>query len=996
MNREKMKKYLAVLLLIAMACVGLSIPAAKGIRRIRLAEGPEAREEDIAEALPLRELVLAPGRLWDRLTDRRYFPEHKIWRSPEGVLLQGSEPGQTAFALERTVELARYCEATSRDFAYVILPGKPASDAELTEQGIPCGRNAAADDMKQGLAAVGIPCLDEREAFAGPDFYDSFFKTDHHWTPEAGLQAAGDLLHFLNRRFGESYDVSLLDPEGFTGEMVRSSWVGEQGQAALGPFGETDEFRILKPKAPVNLRYRNEDKNLDLTGGFGILLDPDRLAAENKSPYYSYLHNNSRMEFWNPEAPAGDLLVIKDSFSNVLLPYLSLAAHHITAWDMRTDAGIYPYLEAHPEIRTVLIAYNIAFVPTERMYAFEGREEVREPALLQMEYLDRGLAAVQTDDGVFLSWRLLGTEAYDTVFSVYRNGEKIAEVPDVTCYTDPEGTAADHYAVLPEPEEATDAQAVSVLPEACLRIPLEVPAGSVGADGEACTYSANDAACGDLDGDGSYELVLKWDPSNAFDSGARAKHSGPVYIDAYRLDGTRLWRIDLGPNINAGAHFTQMAVYDLDLDGKAELVLKTAPGTKDGQGRYVTEASLNEAIRSADNGADLRKTVDGADTGGRVLSGDEYLTVFDGETGAAKDTIYYPHPRGTVSEWGDDWGNRSERFLTGIAYLDGVHPHVLAWRGYYGKTTVTAFRLTDGRLLQTADFDSSRDGCAEYAGQGNHSLSAGDVDGDGRDEVLSGSLALDDDLTPLWCSGRGHGDAQHLADYDPVHPGMEFFSVHEGAPYGMTLYDAASGEELFHADSSFDTGRGMMAHTGDTGGYFEMWGRGMDLYASHGGSRVERTDLPLTLNNFRLFWDGDLYDELLDGEFPEEDADRRIRITGNDGLDLLLPEGVTNNRSKHNVCLTADLFGDWREEIVARSADSRELLVYMSTIPTEHRLYTLMHDRSYRVQAAAQNSGYNQPPHLGYYLSETPDDRDQRRSACRIRTVHEGRTEVRK
>ena len=627
-----------------------------------------------------------------------------------------------------------------------------------------------------------------------------------------------------------------------------------------------------------------------------------------------------------------------------------------------------------------------------------------EAAPVQMEYLDRGTVAMKTDEGIFLSWRLLGTEDYHSGFSIYRNGRQIAQVKDSTNYTDAAGSESDQYVVVLAEEPYGEGKTVSVWKEACLRIPLDIPRGGISADGEEYNYTANDATCADLDGDGEYEVILKWDPSNSFDSGAGAKNSGNVYIDAYKLNGEKLWRIDLGINISAGAHFTQMSAYDFDLDGKAELALKTAPGSLDGTGKYVSEASEIPAIRQTDNQADYREKIptNQDSHGGRILSGDEFLTVFDGLTGEAIDTIYYPFPRGSIEEWGDSRGNRSERYLSSVAYLDGINPHLVVWRGYYAKTTAAAYRLESGKLIKRFSFDSSKYVFGNYNGQGNHNLIAADVDYDGRDELLCGSLVLDDDLTVLWCSGRGHGDAAHLADYDPLHRGMEYFSVHETAPYGMTVYDAATGKELFHLDADGDTGRGMMAHVGFTGGYYEIWAAKshdrtipdvvVGTYASYGGRDFLEERFPADSLNFRIFWDDDLYDELLDGDGTEGSS---VQIIGKDGRIAAFPEALTGNGTKQNVCLTADLFGDWREEFVARSRDGKHLLIYTSSIPTGEKLYTLMHDRTYRMQVASQNSGYNQPPHLGYYVSNYSDVYDGRETACWIRTVHNGKEYIR-
>lgn len=625
--------------------------------------------------------------------------------------------------------------------------------------------------------------------------------------------------------------------------------------------------------------------------------------------------------------------------------------------------------------------------------------------LTQMEYLDRGTVAVQTSDGVYLSWRLLGTENYDTAFDIYRDGTYIATVRDSTNYKDTE--VGGQYTVVPAGAAVSEGKAAAVNSEQYMTIPLDVPEGGISLDNEEYTYSPNDVTPADVDGDGEYELILKWEPSNSFDSGKNAKHNGNVYIDCYKLSGEKLWRIDMGININAGAHFTQMAAYDFDLDGKAELALKTAPGTVDGTGQYVSQASLIEEIRNTDDTADLRCAEYGSDTGGRVMSGDEYYTVFEGDTGAALDTIYYPHPRGTVYEWGDGWGNRSERYLSAVAYLDGVTPSMITWRGYYAKTTAAAYDLVDKRLVQVADFDTSVSGYEQFAGNGNHNITVGDADNDGRDEIFCGSLVLDDDFSVLWCSGRGHGDALHLADYDPEHEGLEYFSVHEdysggvitgsttgndGKQHlgGMTLYAAENGEELYHVDSGGDTGRGMMANVGYSDGYFDFWGAG--TYTSYGGTDISKASIYTASTNQRIFWDGDVYDELLDGTGSKNTW---IAIDGYGGRVSTLKNVLTNNDTKNNPCLIADLFGDWREEVVARSTDNKALIVYTTTIPTENKLYTLMHDRTYRMQVACQNAGYNQPPHIGYYINNENDENDMREYAAYIKTVHNGVTETR-
>lgn len=628
----------------------------------------------------------------------------------------------------------------------------------------------------------------------------------------------------------------------------------------------------------------------------------------------------------------------------------------------------------------------------------------------QMEYLDRGTIAVKVDEGVYLSWRLLGTENYDTAFDVYRDNTKIATVSDSTNYVDTKGRSTNTYRVVPEGK--TGDKSVSVWGEQYMTIPLEVPEGGTSYEGNPYTYSPNDASCADLDGDGEYEIILKWDPSNSRDSGKAGEHTGNVYLDAYKLDGTRLWRMDLGVNILAGAHYTQFIAYDFDLDGKAELAFRTAPGTKDGQGNYVSEASESAAIRDVDN------TVDYRTESGLVLTGDEYYTVFQGDTGRALDTIYYPQPRGLAKDklWGDDWGNRSERFLCTAAYLDGIHPSIVTWRGYYGgkdgapgRTGITSYLLENKKLVQQFIFDTRageegyREGYEQYIGQGNHNLTVADVDSDGCDEIICGSLCMENDLTPKWCTFEGHGDALHLGDYDPEHEGMEYFRVcedgvkaytdengayHPAEGYGMSVIDAATGEIMFHVDADNDTGRGVMANVGPLG-YYQFWGAGS--YKAMGGRAFMKTgeELSGASSNFRIFWDGDLYDELLDGT-----AKRNGAIGISAGLDgsriFTISNAITNNDTKNNVCLQADLLGDWREEVVARASTNDALHVYTTTISTEHKLYTLMHDPAYRMQVSAQNGGYNQPPHIGYFVSEQENSADQRQMASYVSTVHQG------
>ncbi|GGH63037.1 rhamnogalacturonan endolyase YesW [Paenibacillus silvae] len=567
----------------------------------------------------------------------------------------------------------------------------------------------------------------------------------------------------------------------------------------------------------------------------------------------------------------------------------------------------------------------------------------------QMEFLDRGVVAVKTGNGVFVSWRLLGTEGSNVAFNVYRDGVKVNASPITgsTNLQDTGGTNNSKYtvrAVVGGTEQAASA-AASVWGSNYLTVPLQIPAGGTTPDGVAYTYSANDASAGDLDGDGQYELIVKWDPSNSKDN-SQSGYTGEVFIDAYKLNGTRLWRISLGKNIRAGAHYTQFMVYDLDGDGKAEVAMKTADGTRDGTGTVIGDASK-----------------DYRNSSGYVLSGPEFLTVFNGQTGKAMSTVNYEPARGNVSDWGDNYGNRVDRFLAAIAYLDGERPSLVMARGYYTRTVLVAYNWRNGQLSKLWTFDSNTSGNSGYAGQGNHNLSVADVDGDGRDEIVYGAMAVDDNGRGLYTTGLKHGDAMHLSDLDPDRPGLEVFQVHETpSNAGISFRDAGTGQLIWGIKTTKDIGRGMAADIDPRYKGAEVWADG-SLYTAK-GQKLGST-LPSS-TNFGIWWDGDLLRELLDSNRID-----KWDYANGKTINLLTASGVSsNNGTKSTPSLQADLFGDWREEVVWRTNDSSALRIYTTTALTDKRIYTLMHDPVYRLGIAWQNVAYNQPPHTGFYLGE--------------------------
>ena len=595
-------------------------------------------------------------------------------------------------------------------------------------------------------------------------------------------------------------------------------------------------------------------------------------------------------------------------------------------------------------------------------------------AFRQMEKLARGLVVSNVGSGMLVSWRLLGSEAPDTEFNLYRDGEKIASIgkTDGTNYLDKDGKVTSEYsvtAVVNGMEQKVEGVAVVLdksvsnsgmsFPYKTLK--LEVPAEQTMPDGEVCTYTPNDVSTADLDGDGEYELILKWEPSNAHDN-SQGGYTGTVFIDAYKLDGTRLWRIDLGKNIRAGAHYTQFQVFDYDGDGKAEMIVKTADGTVDGTGKVIGD-----------------KSKDYRSSGGTVLDGPEYLTVFRGVDGAAVTTVEYQpsrninqHVKGKDAHgyWGDNYGNRCERYLAATGYLDGVRPSAIFARGYYSSSYVAAYNF-DGKDLKLLWLHKS-----EYPGEGlyaegNHSLQAVDLDGDGYDEVFFGAAALNHDGTLRYRTGLGHGDAHHISDLDPDLPGLESWDVHEHTDAQYTEEMRAHDGKIIwgtpQPNPGVDNGRGMAADIDSEYRGFEMW-------SSKGGgmknAKGEKIGSPSVSTNFRIYFDGDEYDELLDGAYVTKfDSKNKKSNVYFDGPKALGATGC--NGTKNTPSLVADLFGDWREELVVRSENDPTTMYIISTpVTSEHRVYTLMHDATYRTAVASENTAYNQPPHLGYYLPD--------------------------
>ena len=569
---------------------------------------------------------------------------------------------------------------------------------------------------------------------------------------------------------------------------------------------------------------------------------------------------------------------------------------------------------------------------------------------LKRERLGRGVIAIRENPStVAVSWRYLSSDPMNESFDIYRNGEKINNHPlkDATFFQDAyTGTESVLYTVKArEGKTESSYQLPANAPSGYLNIPLNRPEDGTTPLGQNYFYTPNDASIGDVDGDGEYEIILKWDPSNAHDN-SHDGYTGEVYVDCYKLNGQQLWRINLGKNVRAGAHYTQFMVYDLDGDGHAEVVMKTADGTVDGVGKVIGDVN-----------ADYRSEQ------GRILTGPEYLTVFNGLTGEAMQTIDYVPERGNLMGWGDSRGNRSDRFLACVAYLDGIHPSVVMCRGYYTRTVLAAFDWDGKELKQRWVFDSNNPGCEDYAGQGNHNLRVGDVDGDGCDEIIYGSCAIDHNGKGLYTTKMGHGDAIHLTHFDPSRKGLQVWDCHENKRDGSTYRDAATGEILFQIKDSTDVGRCMAADIDPTQPGVEMWSVASGGIRNVKGEVVKDRVRGLSCN-MAVWWDGDLLRELLD-------RNRISKYNWEKGIceRIAIFEGtLSNNGTKANPCLQGDIVGDWREEILMRTADNTALRLYVSTIPTDYRFHTFLEDPIYRISIATQNVAYNQPTQPGFYF----------------------------
>ena len=589
------------------------------------------------------------------------------------------------------------------------------------------------------------------------------------------------------------------------------------------------------------------------------------------------------------------------------------------------------------------------------------------------EKLSKGLIGIPTEDGMYFSWRMTLEDAAGLQFDLYRssgggaevklNKEPIDRTSDFLDRT-VDYTVDNRWTLKATTGEvATWTRLKGEKRNPYLSIPVCKPEDGEIA-GESFTYTANDCSVGDLDGDGEYEIILKWFPSNSKRPPQRG-FTGNTYLDAYKMDGTRLWRIDLGPNVRSGAATTNFLVFDFDGDGCAEICCKTGDGTVDGLGHRIGDAQ-----------ADWRTWDKKSPTYGKIVNGPEYLTVFEGRTGKELDSKEYIPTRYPLDGWGgvggncgnDNTGGRSDRFTAGVAFLDGKTPSPVMVRGWYGRTVVAAWTFTNGALKHTWTFDSAAPGWEAYSGMGNHSVTVADFDGDGCDEICVGAMTVDHDGKGLFTTGLRHGDALHAGRFIPSRQGMQVFGVHENEgdneivkrTPAVAMFDGATGEIIWQDGLGQDAGRGVAA---DIDPRYD----GAECWCNIGGLRRGDTGEIISNRkpdscNFTIYWDADPLAELLD----------HVSISkwnwNAESTDLLLKaEGVvSNNGTKGNPCLSGDILGDWREEVIWPSEDQTELRIYSTTIPAVDRRATWMNDRQYRLAIAWQNVAYNQPPHPSF------------------------------
>ena len=587
-----------------------------------------------------------------------------------------------------------------------------------------------------------------------------------------------------------------------------------------------------------------------------------------------------------------------------------------------------------------------------------------------MDKLGRELVAQNTLGGVFLSWRILGEEYYDVTYNVYRDGVRLNSEPlMVSNFTDATGTATSQYTVSAVVRGVEQPQCQSVTPWTAgyKEVTLQKVYSRRGAD-ITDMYSPNDICCADLDGDGELEILLK--RVNETDDAALypvANDSAYTVLEAYRQDGTRLWWIDCGPNMVSMRDVeTNIVAYDWDQDGRAEVILRGADNM------YIHQADGTVTLVGKSN-INTRSNVNHYENATYTNTGSEYLLYLNGLTGSPYQVIDYPLPRGNASDWGDAYGHRSSKHFFGAPFLDGRHPSIFLARGIYTKHAMVALDVNAATHTLTERWRWNSPSSGEWYGQGYHNFGIADVDWDGRDEIVYGSMVIDDNGYGLSTSGLGHGDAQHCSDLDPFRHGQEIFACLEDA-MGCDYRDATTSKLYFRLHASDDDGRCMAGNFSNNFiGSQLVSARSGGMYSSVSDQKVSSGYDGVNLN-FRCYWDGDLLEETfnygaMDDSGWQYGVNPGIAKQGSWSFIKTFTGARTNNSTKGSPCFMGDILGDWRDEFILRDANGN-LRIYSTTFPTDHRIYTTWHDHQYRQGMVWQMCGYNQPPHLSYFLGE--------------------------
>ncbi len=593
------------------------------------------------------------------------------------------------------------------------------------------------------------------------------------------------------------------------------------------------------------------------------------------------------------------------------------------------------------------------------------------------DVLDRGLVAVPSGQGNFVSWRIFGEEYYDTEYNLYRNGVKLNQTPlKVSNYTDTGGSSSSKYQVAAvvrgvEQEKSGEVTRWTQNDGSNYYLPVNMqPVTNRSGAIVTGNYIINDVSLGDVTGDGISEFFVK----RNYTAGVNASGNTTNFhhYECYNIKGERLWWIDLGPNMMAGPDEQwDLVAFDWDEDGKAECVMR-------GADNMIIHTATGKTIN-------IGKMNYYAPRDEYTHQGNEYLLYLNGETGEpyawdGKDNWTpqaYPLPRFESGEsdyataWGAaDTGHRSSKHYFGAPCLDGRHHSIFLGRGCYTRHKMCALDVnpTTHELTQRWRWDNNGGWSDPWFGNGFHNFAIADTDWDGRDEIVFGSMIIDDNGKGLCTTGLGHGDAQHCSDLDPYRHGQEQFTCNEDEP-ACTFYNATTGQIYYRWQSNSDDGRALCANFSNE--YPGSMGRstqtGMvsctaDKVVGELGDYIAWSDL-----NFRIYWDGDLLDEVLNSPGTEREA---VVIKPGSGRIFQTTGCKMNNDSKNNPSAQGDIMGDWREEIVVRSSDNSQLRIYTTTAATKHRIYTLWHDHQYRNAMVWQCVGYNQPPHPSFFLGE--------------------------